>query len=134
MKSYCVSCPTFATIARQAPLSTRFSRQEYWSGLHSHFQGIFPTQGSNLGFLHCRQILYHLSHQGSPTHIINKNETNKSKIHFACMCVKSLQLYPTLCDPWDWSPPGSSVHGILQARILEWVAVPSSRGPSRPRV
>ena len=33
----------------------------------------------------------------------------------------------TLCDPMDWSPPGSSVHGILQARILEWVAMPSSR-------
>ena len=33
-----------------------------------------------------------------------------------------------LCDPMDWSPPGSSVHGILQARTLEWVAMPSSRG------
>jgi len=36
----------------------------------------------------------------------------------------------TLCDPMDCSPPGSSVHGILQARILEWVAMPSSRGSS----
>ena len=43
------------------------------------------------------------------------------------------RLYPTLCDPLDCSPPGSSVHGILQAGILEWVAVASSRGPSRPR-
>ena len=40
---------------------------------------------------------------------------------------------PPLCDPMDCSPPGSSVHGILQARILEWVAIPSSRGSSRPR-
>ena len=39
----------------------------------------------------------------------------------------------TLCDPMDCSPPGSSVHGIFQARILEWVVLPSSRGPSRPR-
>ena len=38
----------------------------------------------------------------------------------------------TLCDPMDCSPPGSSVHGILQARILEWVAMLSSRGPSPP--
>ena len=44
-----------------------------------------------------------------------------------------LQPCPTLCDPVDLSPPGSSVHGILQARILEWVAVPSSGGSSRPR-
>ena len=37
-------------------------------GCHSLLQGIFPTQGLNLGFLHCRQILYHLSHQGSQPH------------------------------------------------------------------
>ena len=40
---------------------------------------------------------------------------------------------PTLCDPMDWSPPGSSVHGILQARLLEWVAIPFCRGSSWPR-
>jgi len=40
------------------------------------------------------------------------------------------QSCPTLCDPVDCSPPGSSVRGILQARILEWVAIPSSRGSS----
>ena len=39
----------------------------------------------------------------------------------------------TLCDPMDCCPPGSSVHGILQARILEWVAIPFSRGSSQPR-
>ena len=43
------------------------------------------------------------------------------------------QSCPTLWDPMDCSPPGSSVHRILQARILEWVAMPSSRGPSQPR-
>ena len=42
-----------------------------------------------------------------------------------CVRAKSLQLCPTLCDPKDCSPPGSSVRGILQARILEWVAMPS---------
>ena len=40
----------------------------------------------------------------------------------AHLCARSLQLCPTLCDTMDCSPPGSSVHGILQARILEWVA------------
>ena len=43
------------------------------------------------------------------------------------------QSCPTLCDPVDCSPPSSSVHGILQARILEWVAISFSRAPSRPR-
>ena len=57
---------TPGTVAHQAPLSMGFSRQEYWSG-YSHYllQEIFPTQGLNQGFLHYRQILYHLSHQGS---------------------------------------------------------------------
>ena len=40
------------------------------------------------------------------------------------------QLYLTLCEPMDCSPPGSSVHGIFQARILEWVAISFSRGSS----
>ena len=43
------------------------------------------------------------------------------------------QLCLTLCNPMDCSPPGSSVRGISQARILEWVAIPFSRGSSRPR-
>ena len=46
---------------------------------------------------------------------------------------KSLQLCLTLWDPMDCSSPGSSVHGILQARTLEWVAMPSSRRSSQPR-
>ena len=49
------------------------------------------------------------------------------------MSAKLLQLYPALCNPMDCSPPGSSVCGILQARILECVAMPFSRGSSRPR-
>ena len=50
-----------------------------------------------------------------------------------CMHAKLLQLCPTLCDPKDCSLPGSSVHGIPQARILKWAAMPSSRGFSQPR-
>ena len=47
--------------------------------------------------------------------------------------VLAAQSCPTLCDPMDWRPPGSSVHGILQARILERVAIFFSGGYSRPR-
>ena len=52
---------------------------------------------------------------------------------FPTSCAKSLQLCPTLSDPMDCSPLGSSVHGILQASVLEWVAIPFSRGSSPPR-
>ena len=50
-----------------------------------------------------------------------------------CVCGKLLQLYSSLCEPMDCSPSDSSVHGILQARILKWIATPSSRGSSRPQ-
>ena len=49
-----------------------------------------------------------------------KQGQNLKKVHAAA---KSLQLCPTLCDPIDGSPPGSTVPGILQARTLEWVAI-----------
>ena len=52
------------TLAHQTPMSMEFSRQEYWMS-HSLLQRILLTQGSKPGFPHCRQILYHLSQQGS---------------------------------------------------------------------
>ena len=70
-------------------------------------------------------------------------DTMFAKIQFSCpvcvcVCARAhmhlvAQLCLTLCNPWDYSPPGSSVHGILQARILEWVAISSSGGSSQPR-
>ena len=63
-------------------------------------------------------------------HNIGKNKsTNLKKIISIIKCIaaaaaaKLLQSCPTLCNPKDGSPPGSSVHGIFQARVLEWVAI-----------
>ena len=81
---------------------------------HFLLQGIFPTQGSNghlLHLLHCREILYHLSHQGSPYLLESESESRSS-----CL---------TLCDPMDCSPPGSSVHGILQPEYWSGLPFPS---------
>ena len=50
---------------------------------------------------------------------------------FLCTHAKSLQVHPTLCDLMAYSLPGSFVHGILKAGIVEWVAIPISRGSSR---
>ena len=87
------------------------SKTYYHIGLSSPF----PLSGyrsyiSNLSLMSpeletdCRQILYHWCHQW---------ESKKMLVTQLCLI---------LCDPMDSSPPGSSVHGILQARILEWVA------------
>ena len=54
------------------------------------------------------------------------NDVQTHSYHSAAAAAKSLQSCPTLCDPTDGSPPGSSVPGILQVRILKWVAIPFS--------
>ena len=55
------------------------------------------------------------------------------KMKTVLCCAKLLWSCQILCESMDCNPPGSSVHGILQARILEWIAMPSSRGSSRPK-
>ena len=96
------------TVAHQAPLCMGSFRQEYWSGLPFLLQEIFPTHGWNPCLLQWQVDSLLLSHQGSPERV--------------CYA-KSLQSCPTLCDPIDGSPPGSPVPGILQARVLKWVAI-----------
>ena len=66
-----------------------------------------------------------LSNWRQPKPIISRRNE-----HF-CVC-SAAQSCPTLCDPMDGSWPGSSAHGIFQARILEWGAISSFRGSSRP--
>ena len=73
-----------------------------------------------------------LGGSGSGTYVCVQSLEGFYYVH-AFMCAKSLHLCVTLCNSLDCSPPGSSVHGILQARILEWVPTPSSRGSSQPR-
>ena len=63
----------------------------------------------------------------------NENSTIKTLQDTMCTHAQLLQSCPALCNSMDCTPPGSSVHGLLQARILEWVAFSSCRGYSRPR-
>ena len=63
-----------------------------------------------------------------------EREPTHSRVFFSSsLCTHSSQLCSTLCEPKDCSLPGSSVLGILKARMLEWVAISSSRGSSPPR-
>ena len=76
-------CPTASfvipwTVAHQAPFSTGFSWQEYWSGLPFLSLGILLTQGSNLRLLHCRQTFYHLSRQSQPCSLGTENTGSQS--------------------------------------------------------
>ena len=81
--------------------------------------------------------LYFLERQFG--NLSNFKHSSYSPRHFSWRCIilaafiLVAQSCPTLCNSVDCSPPGSSVHGILQARILKWVAIPFSRGSSWPR-
>ena len=102
--------------------------QESWSGLPFPPPGDLPNPGINPPspyLLHCRQILYHW--------VTTEVPTADKKRYILILCVLVTQLCPTLCDPMNYSPLGSSVHEILQARILEWVTISFSRGSSRPK-
>ena len=90
----------------------RFSRQNTGVGCHFLLQRIFPTQGSNLGLLHCRQMLYHLSHQGIPGGIwVDSNKlvelkkkkesrdiTLSTKVHLVKAMVFPIVMYG--CESW----------------------------------
>ena len=114
---------TLWTVTHQTPLTIEFSRQEYWNGLPCPPPGDVPSTGIKL------ESLNSLALTGV---FFTTSTTWKTQCENAA-AAKSLQSCPTLCNPMNCSLPGSSVHGILQARILEWVAVPSSRESFQPR-
>ena len=118
-----------------------FSRQEYCSGLLCPPTGDLLTQELNSclkspalagGFFTINATWEALSQSlssnicldGSSYEISLPNLESESEVAQSC---------PTLCDPMDCSLPGFSVHGIFQARVLEWVAISFSRGSSWPR-
>ena len=137
-------CPTLCDPIDCSPRSSSvmgFSRQEYWSGLP------FPSPKSIFMKIHySRARANTYNGKWNKKRRPRSSKRNKPKSY----CLKSMrrlenyetkkgvkvlvaQSCPTICDPMDCSPPGSSVHGIFQARILEWIAISFSRGSSRPR-
>ena len=102
--SYVQLFGTLWTAACQAPLSMGFSRQEDWSGLSCPPPGDLPNPGIE------------------PASLMSSALAG-GFFTAAAAAGKLLQSCPTLCDPMDCSLPGCSVHGICQARVLDWVAI-----------
>ena len=98
-------------VAHQAPLSIGFLRQEYWNGLPFPFPGDLPNPWVE---------------PGSPAQQVDSLLTElpgkESDVPQLCLI---------LCGPMDSSLLGSSIHGVFQARILEWVAISFSKGATR---
>ena len=121
------------TVARQAPLSMEFPRQEYWSGLPFSSSGNLPNPEIKLLSPAMQADSLPLLPPRKPKSKVLCSIT-VHKVICRCWCsAQSPQSCPTLCTSMHCSTPGSSVHGIPQAGILEWVAMPSSRGSSPPR-
>ena len=123
---------TSRTVALQTPLSLGFFQARILEWV-----AVFSSRGSSqfrdwtcISWVSCigRRILYHWGSQEAQvlyTVFLKWNNPEKNVIK-KIMCVH-VQLVPTLCNPTDCDLPGSSVHGIFQARILEWVAIFYSR-------
>ena len=100
-----------------------FPGQNTGVGCHFLLQRIFLAQGSNPGLPHSRQTIYHLSYQGRPVSFPLTIDVYQIMFCTLKVKVKVVQSCLTLCNPIDSSPPGSPTPGILQARMLEWVAI-----------
>ena len=118
-----------------------FPRQEYWRGLSfpslRDIQGYsWPRDQTQGSYIAVDSLL--TEPLGKPLFPVSRITTDFyvvlfkfSNILYLCLLTQSC---PTLCDPMDCSLPGSTVLGILQARILEWVAISYSRGSSDPGI
>ena len=127
-------CATPWTAAHQAPPSLGFSRQEHWSRLPfpSPMHESEKWKGSHSVVSDSVQ-----PHRRQPTRLLHPwDSPDKSTgvgCHFLLQCIKVkgegevAQSCPTVSDPMDCSPPGSSIHGIFQARVLEWGAIAFSK-------
>ena len=122
------------TVVHQAPLSIEFSKQEYQSGLPFPSPGNLPDPG-------IKPRSPALQADSLPTELQGKPKVvclwlwNGRPSRVLNYLGRGLVTHPVwfFCDPVECSPPGSSVHGISQARILEWVITSFSRGSSPPR-
>ena len=119
-------------------LAWRIPRTEAAGGLQSTgLQRVGHDWATSLQFRRIKWMKFKLSTFGLNGKVWKQKQSHKNGLEVwilsfltGSMCYTVLQLCLTFCDPMDCSPPSSSVHGILLARILEWVAMPSSRGSS----
>ena len=105
------------TIAHQAPLCMGFPRQEYWSGLPFPFPGDLPDPGIEPMSPALTGGFFTSELSGKP------QRRTAASAAAAAAAAKSLQSCLTLCEPIDSNPPGSTIPGILQPRVLELVAL-----------
>ena len=131
---------TSLTVTQPAALSMGFSRQEYWSGFPFPPPGDLPDQGMEPTFPALQEDSLPLSHLGSPTTLVKVKVKSLSRAQLlATPWTGAYQALPSMGfsrqEYWSGVPlPGSSIHGIFQPRVLEWVAISFSRDPPNPGI
>jgi len=95
---------------------------------------VTPWRGDGVSWpVSNRYYISSLLHPDTNLGIRRRKGNSSEEKQLWCVCARSLQSCLTLCNAMDCSLPGSAVQGVLQKRLLEWLAMPSSRGSSRPR-
>ena len=112
---------TLWTTDHQASLSVGFSWQGYWRGSPCPPPGVLPHPGLEPTSLTSPAFASRFFTTSVTWEALTQSESEVA------------QLCPTLCNPMDYSLPGPSIHGIFQARVLDYAAMPSSRGSSQPK-
>ena len=128
-------CGSFSCCRAWALGCTGFSSCGFWvleHRLNSVARGLVAPQHVASSWIRDRTRVSCIG-RWIPYHWATREGSWKEEFTLDYLCAKSLQSCLTLCNSMDYSLPVSSIHGILQARILEWVAMPSSRESSQPR-
>ena len=105
---------------------SKYKHIRWWDFLNQESATFICKWWSTEHFQLCRMYSHHWDYLTLPLYLESCHRQYIKEWTYMCpAAAKSLQSCPTLCDPIDGSPPGSSVHGIFQARVLEWVPLPS---------
>ena len=111
-------CNYFTTMKKEVPVACKKEKRQMLTSVGKDMEKLEPQYIVDGNVKQCNIL-------SVPQKVKHGLSMKKVKVLVAQLC-------PTLCDPMNCSPPGFSVHGILQAKILEWVAIPFSRGSSLP--
>ena len=126
--------PTHNSVCKNTPLVCQGWGVELWTDVCHPLPPQLPASEIKQTFFSTNLVcLLAFEWRAAWPHTLPSSTILHNHVAHVCVCVLAAQSCLTLCDPTDCSLPGSTVHGVFQARILEWVASPFSRGSFQPR-
>ena len=130
-----VSCKMFHSYSKKKITGNDVNIAKYQRNPNQYYNEVSPHTGQNgrCQTFYREPRMERVGRNEDPPALMLEHPLGRAIMETACVHAKSLQLCSTLFSPVGCKVPGFSVHGILQTSLLEWVAIPSSRGSSQPR-